>query len=546
MIRGLAAALMIPALFAPSADASRRALLIGVSHYAAGIGPLEGPQYDVESLRNVLATTWGFPQSGITTLVNGAATRDAILAAMDSLASRVQSGDSVFIFFSGHGTSWYAPGHPDAELDPNTGAIVASDGRLIFGRYDIQPRLRKMDERADVFVVFDSCYSGSAVKSVFVGVPKYTDPGAIPRSAPATSFDQRMKQDFGALTVHDQPYPYKNVIYLSAASKAEMAFDIPQDLIPRRYRTVDGRPHGAMTDALIAGLRGAADTNHDSRITYEELYQYVRQRVNRDWNQTPQLLYAEAKSPVLREPLFSAAVTLSPASTSPTASDSVLRVKMDGQDDALAHSVTELPGVTLSSDVFDLSIRPTSGGWDLFHASGTLIQSYAAADRDTLLRRIALEPAVRRLADVQYNRQNFNLVLKIMPEGKGFFRLGERLTPSLTPEKSSYLLLLDIDVSGVVTVLYPRSRNQAQASPANQEVTLDEQKVEAPTGTEFLKAFAFADKPPLFDSLVAENGGVVQFEPTDRLFGRLMDMIKDDLPGRAQTRLKLVTSDQVR
>ena len=31
---------------------------------------------------------------------------------------------------------------------------------------------------------------------------------------------------------------------------------------------------------------------------------------------------------------------------------------------------------------------------------------------------------------------------------------------------------------------------------------------------------------------------------TDPLFGRLMDTIKDDLPGRAQTTLKLVTSDQ--
>ncbi|HML17764.1 MAG TPA: caspase family protein, partial [Bryobacteraceae bacterium] len=310
MIRGVVAALAC-CLFGLPAQGARRALLIGVSHYVAGIGSLEGPQNDVEALHRLLVDHWGFSESGVKTLVNQAATRDAILAALDQLASQAASGDEYFIFFSGHGTSWYAPGRADPELDPSTGAIVASDGRLIFGNRDLQPRLRRIDQIANAFVIFDSCYSGSSVKSVFVGVAKYTDPDTLARNVPSTpfSFDQRLQGSFGALTIREQPYPYNNIIYLSASSRSEMAIDIPGSLIASgRYRTVDGRPHGALTDAVLAGLEGAADTNHDSKITYGELYQYVSQRVNRQWNQTPQILYAQSKSAILDDPVLASGV----------------------------------------------------------------------------------------------------------------------------------------------------------------------------------------------------------------------------------------------
>ena len=541
MIRVASAALLC-ALFAPPAGAARRALLIGVSQYAPGIVNLEGPQNDVEALHRMLVDKWGFPETAVQTLVNQAATHDGILAALDRLAAQAKTGDVYFIFFSGHGTSWYAPGRADPELDPSTGAIVASDGRLIFGNRDLQPRLRKIDEFASTFVVFDSCYSGSSVKSVLVGVAKYTDPDSLARNVPsnATSFDEKLKDSFGALTTHEVPYPYKNVVYLAASSRSEMAIDIPRALITSgRYRTVDGQPHGALTDALLSGLGGAADTNHDARITYGELYEYVRQRVNRQWNQTPQILYAATNGAILDYDVLSAQAPAAAESTQQRSGSNV-RVRVAGQDNAVSSTLTGIPGITISNDAFDLLIRPTADGWDLYHSSGTLIESIPKAEFEKLIRRIALEPSVRRLVDTEFKRQEFNTALTIDPAGKGFYKVGDKLTFSLRAERASYLLLLNIDAQGVVTVLYPRTHRDAERAAT---VTLkDQNQVIPPTGTEFLKLFAFTDKPASYDALLAPVGGVTEFEPTDPLFIRLMDMVKDDLPGRSQAMIKVVTS----
>ena len=78
------------------ASAARYALLAGVSRYAQGIGPLEGPQHDVESLRRLLVDSWGFPKENVTVLLNAAASRDVILGTLERLASSVKKGDFVF------------------------------------------------------------------------------------------------------------------------------------------------------------------------------------------------------------------------------------------------------------------------------------------------------------------------------------------------------------------------------------------------------------------------------------------------------------------
>src|SRR5262249_49065275 len=64
-----------------------------------------------------------------------------------------------------------------------------------------------------------------------------------------------------------EPYPYKNLIYISAADETQPAKDLASQ------ESVYGKAHGALTDVLLLGLNGAADTNHDQTITYQELYQ---------------------------------------------------------------------------------------------------------------------------------------------------------------------------------------------------------------------------------------------------------------------------------
>jgi hypothetical protein len=201
-----------------------------------------------------------------------------------------------------------------------------------------------------------------------------------------------------------------------------------------------------------------------------------------------------------------------------------------------------MPGVTLSDNLFDLLIRESQGGFELYHQSGTLIQKYPARAEADLLLRIQAGPELRKLVDLTYGKQTFNVDLTIDPDGRGFYALGEHMRFRAKTEVDSYLLLLDIDVSGAVTVLYPRGAGEAAKTPAGPETPIGpDSHVTEPTGTEYLKLFAFRDKPAGFDPLVAEARDA--FAPGTPLFDKLMKIVSADIPGRAATRLKLETTE---
>ena len=111
---------------------------------------------------------------------------------------------------------------------------------------------------------------------------------------------------FGAQTAKDAPYPYRTVVYISAASKSERAMDIGSTLIRSgRVKTIDGRPHGAFTNAFIDGLNGGADTNKDRTVTNEELYRFVKDQVTEHFPHQPQLLMPEqSREALLQAPVF--------------------------------------------------------------------------------------------------------------------------------------------------------------------------------------------------------------------------------------------------
>ena len=94
-------------LLATAAQAASVALLVGVGNYQpnGGVGDLLGPKNDVEALRQVLINQWGFEAKNVKTLINEQATHTNILRELNSLSTRSQAGDHVFVYFSGHGTS---------------------------------------------------------------------------------------------------------------------------------------------------------------------------------------------------------------------------------------------------------------------------------------------------------------------------------------------------------------------------------------------------------------------------------------------------------
>ncbi|RVT82654.1 caspase family protein [Rhodobacteraceae bacterium CCMM004] len=185
MLRALicAAALALPLAWAAQAREGH-ALLIGASTYD-NLDPrfwLKGPANDVTLVRDYLVGTPGLPFAServqvLADGVDGAAppTLETIRGAMADLADRVAPGDFVYLHFSGHGSQAPAA-DPGSELDgldelflpvdigPWNDTVGTVENALVddeIGR--MLDALRA--KGADVWVVFDSCHSGTATRA---------------------------------------------------------------------------------------------------------------------------------------------------------------------------------------------------------------------------------------------------------------------------------------------------------------------------------------------------------------------------------------------
>lgn len=81
----------------------RYALLVGVSTYQDPSNNLEGVQYDVPHMRDMLINDCGYSSSHITTLQDSQATKSAIRAALLQMSSQIGKDDTFVFYFSGHG-----------------------------------------------------------------------------------------------------------------------------------------------------------------------------------------------------------------------------------------------------------------------------------------------------------------------------------------------------------------------------------------------------------------------------------------------------------
>ena len=93
--------------------AARKALLIGINDYRAlpsssrkGTSDLRGPVNDVTAIRRALISYYGFTEEDIRVLLNDRATRQDIRTAFDKwLVNGTRPGDTVLLYFSGHGST---------------------------------------------------------------------------------------------------------------------------------------------------------------------------------------------------------------------------------------------------------------------------------------------------------------------------------------------------------------------------------------------------------------------------------------------------------
>lgn len=437
LLRSLAVAGL--ALVPAAAEAGRiYALVIGVDDYRF-IPDLHGAVNDARDIAEALTAL----DAEVVTLLDGAASRTAILSEWRRLATGLATDDQLIVSYAGHGSN--EPEHfAGSEADGRDETLLLS-GFATYGAAAAE-RIRD-DEIAELIAlagdgqtifVADTCHSGTLSRNVAPALGfRYVSVGRIeadPLPPPPPRAPAAEGREVAAL-------------FLAAVDDSEKA---PEFLI-------DGKPRGALSYAFAASLRGAADADADRILTKGEIETYVRRKVRSisQGSQRPQVAPAGESERVV----IALGSTPAPAPEGGRPTD----LGFDALPPVtLSHTggpegdrlLTPLGGVTLvaPATAADLRVDLTTG--TLLSMVGDVVREIGAAPPATLRKEVQAAVDTLRLS-AALTAMGDDLDVSFAG-GDRTYRAGDVVTVRVTGRRSNGLSLLNIASDGEIAFLYPR------------------------------------------------------------------------------------------
>lgn len=246
----------------------KKALCVGINNYPGSSNDLYGCVNDARDW-SALLTGFGFETSLI---LDSQATRQNLKASLDDLVSSAREGDVIVFTYSGHGTQTFDFGGDEG--DAYDEALSVYDGNIPDD--ELRVIINKIDPRATLIVISDSCFSGSVTRLI----PENTRPRFMPTAGvPA---DGMVRQ---RMLMPEEGMPE---LLLSGCSDSEYSYDAE----------IDGRYNGAMSAMAIRVIRQYPGQ------TYNEFHTRLRELLpSADYPQSPQLEGTDAhKNSLLFEP----------------------------------------------------------------------------------------------------------------------------------------------------------------------------------------------------------------------------------------------------
>jgi hypothetical protein len=254
-----------------SASERHHALIVGVGQYskASGASPLYGVPKDMITARK-MALAMSVPERQIIELRDSNATKANILSALDNLNRKVSPGEKVFIYFSGHGTSYKTSKGCEQGFIPFTqGRYTQND---LISEAELASYTSKISQKADKAVVMvDACFSGGVVASRTRSISPIADIRAkfVPPAGDRcdVAVNQTLTRSF-APAMQRLGVPQENFVQISAANYNEVSWDNEQ-------------LGGLATHTLGQCLLGdAKDINRSGSITLDEVRQCAQVKLN--------------------------------------------------------------------------------------------------------------------------------------------------------------------------------------------------------------------------------------------------------------------------
>jgi hypothetical protein len=223
------------------------ALTIGISQYHHV--PVLPPTQDALDVAGVLrdGALGAYPDGNVRSLLDGAATKAAILAELGQLAARTSERSTVFIYFSGHGGRATGASGETCYLMPVDGRDGSPDvlSATAISGTELSAQLNQITA-AKLTIVLDCC------RAAGVAAPRDVAPAGLSPELPGSVLAS-LAQGRGRAVL--------------AASRSDgYAYVMP------------GARNGVFTGHLLDGLRGAAG-GAGGVIRVCDLFHYVQQRV---------------------------------------------------------------------------------------------------------------------------------------------------------------------------------------------------------------------------------------------------------------------------
>lgn len=243
------------ATLAMPAAAANYALIMTIGSYADPAANLPGVDLDAQMAR-AIAAKMGVPEGNIQAASNQALTRQGIANQLTELNKRVQPGDNVMLYYSGHG------GQRDGGGGKCVEGLIAHDLDYFYDS-DLTANLNAIAQKAGQLVMLnDSCFSGgvarsdkSATRSVGGNVPKnWVDKLSTP--AAGRQCGQPINKTWRNL-VPEARKQGANMLYIAAAADNEVAHATPRG--------------SAATLAWFSCLNAGSDTNSSGMLSGEEV-----------------------------------------------------------------------------------------------------------------------------------------------------------------------------------------------------------------------------------------------------------------------------------
>jgi len=250
----------------------RHALIIGIGQYsdASNTHPLLGVPQDMVNARR-MANEMGIPNPSIVMIRDDQATKSNIQREFQKLADKVQPGDRVFIYHSGHGTR-YTKGNSCLQgLQTYTsGPFTVED---ILSDEEIASYTKPISEKADkVVVMIDACFSGGVINPATRSLseklairPKFS--GLSEQQCANVGVNQSATRgllgEIKRLGIHEE-----NFVQIAAAKDNEVSWDTQQ---------LGGLATHTLTQCLVGD---AIDLNRSGAVSLEEVRACAQAKLN--------------------------------------------------------------------------------------------------------------------------------------------------------------------------------------------------------------------------------------------------------------------------